>query len=375
MKNRLVALLCLFAALVTLLIPWTVAASPYEDIYLVGVNDTVLLNLITADLMPVRRSGTVYVPYTVLDNKELGISYANNRAGGTFTVYNRKKTLIFQLNGSGSADKEGNEYTWRIITRNGVVFIPLRSVATFFDLSYSFYNLKLSDGTVPIARVCTAQAALGDQQFSASAAQVVAAPLSQYLASLTPTPEASTPRPSASSRPSASPSAQPDPTDICFAVTCTDGGGFTTLLSAFSRARVSALFLFSPDELVDRDADVRAAAAAGHQIGLLLDSQDPQASFRRGNELLGHILRAEATQVAFSDGGSAEGDWWAWRGNVTPRGRSVTAQATNLSDDVDRLRRARVTLNDSQVTAQALQRDLQTWTQRPYTIFTPTETN
>lgn len=371
MKKRLVALLCLFAALVTLLLPWTVAAGPYEDIYLVGVNDTVLLGLITSDLMPVRRSGTVYVPYTVLDNKELGVSYANNRAGGTFTIYNRKKTLIFQLNGSGSADKEGNEYTWRIITRNGVVFIPLRSVASFFDLSYSFYNLKLSDGTVPIARVCNDQAALSDQQFGTSAAQVVAAPLSQYLASLNP-PETSTPRPSGNATPS--PSLPPDPTDICFAVACTDGGGFRSLLSSFSRARVSALLLFSPDDLIERDADVRAAAAAGHQIGLLLNSQDPQGSFRRGNELLGHILRAEATQVAFLDGGSAEGSWWVWNGNVSPRGRSVTAQATNLADDVGRLRRARVTLNDSQVTAQALQRNLGAWSQRPYTLFTPTET-
>lgn len=370
MKKRLAALLCLLAALFTLLLPWSVAAGPYEDIYLVGVNDTVLLGLITSDLMPVRRSGTVYVPYTVLDNKELGLSYANNRAGGTFTVYNRKKTLIFQLNGSGSADKEGNEYTWRIITRNGVVFIPLRSVATFFDLTYSFYNLKLADGTVPIARVCTAQAALGDQQFGTSAAQVVAGPLSQYLASLTP-PEAGSARPSDNDP---VPSLPPDPTDICFAVACTDGGGFSSLLSSFARARVSALFLFSPDDLIGRDADVRAAAAAGHQIGLLLDSQDPQGSFRRGNELLGHILRSEATQVAFPNGGNTEGDWWVWSGNVSPRGRSATAQATNLADDVGRLRRARVTLNDSQVTAQALQRNLQTWRQRPYTLFTPTET-
>ncbi len=368
MKKRLVALLCLLAALVTLLVPWTAAAGPYDGIYLVGVNDSVLLRLITADQMPVQRSGTIYVPYNVLDNKELGLSYALNRTGGTFTIFNRKQTLIFQLNGSGSADKEGNEYDGRIITRNGVVFFPLRFVASFFGLTYSFYNVVLPDGTVPIARVCTAQASMSDAQFGASAAQLVAAPVSQYLASQ------ATPSPSVWPSASPSPSAQPDPTSICFAVACTDGGGFDQLLTTFRSARLSALFLFSPDDLARRDGDVRAAAAAGHQIGLLLGSEDPEGDFRRGNRQLGHILRSEATQVAFLQGGQTEGNWWVWSGNVSARGRSVSAQADNLAQDVGARRVARVTLNDSNVTAQALRRNMSAWSQRPYTLFTPTET-
>ncbi len=378
MKKRLIALLCLLAAFVALALPWTAASGPYVGIYLVGVNDSVLLRLITADQMPVRRSGTIYVPYSVLDNKDLGLSYALNRTGGTFTIFNRKQSLIFQLSGSGSVDREGNEQDGRIITRNGVVFIPLRFVASYFGLTYSFYNLVLPDGTVPIARVCTQQASMSDDQFGASAAQLVAAPLSQYLAGqATPSPSNNPPRPSAavSAAPSPSPSAQPDPCDICFAVACTDGSGFSDLLDAFSDARLSALFLFSPDDLLTRDSDVRAAAAAGHQIGLLLGREDPQEDFRLGNQRLGHILRAEATQVAFLNGGQAEGNWWVWEGNVTARGRGVTAQAENLARDVSERRVARVTLTDSRVTARALQRNLPDWSQRPFALFTPTETD
>lgn len=374
MKKRLTALFCLLAAFVALALPWTAAAGTYDGVYLVGVNDSVLLRLITADQMPVQRSGTIYAPYSVLDNKDLGLSYALNRTGGTFTVFNRKQSLIFQLSGSGSVDRDGNEQDGRIITRNGVVFIPLRFVASYFGLTYSYYNVVLPDGTVPIARVCTAQASMSDAQFGASAAQLVAAPLSQYLASQsTPSPSTGTPRPSAA--PSPSPSAQPDPCDICFAVACTDGSGFSELLDAFSDARLSALFLFSPDDLLTRDSDVRAAAAAGHQIGLLLGAEDPQGDFQLGNQRLGHILRAEATQVAFLNGGRTEGNWWVWEGNVTPRGRSVTAQAENLSESVSQRRVARVTLTDSRITARALQRNLPTWSQRPFTLFTPTETD
>lgn len=369
MKKRAAALFCLLAAAVTLLLPWALAAPAYEEVYLVGINDSVLLSLITDDLMPVRRSGSLYVPYTVLDNKDLGLSYALNRNGGTFTVFDRKLSLIFSLDGSGSVDRKGDPQTGRIITRNGVVFFPLRFVSTYFGLSYSFYNLVLPEGTVPIARVCTDRATLTDQQFGASVPQLVAAPLSQYAAAKA-TPAPTTVEPSAPA-----PSALPEAVDICFAVACTDGSGFQRTLDALASARVSALFLFSPDDLLSRDADVRAAAAAGHQIGLLLPSQDPQAAFDLGNQRLRHILRSEATQVAFLDGGATEGNWWTWSGNVFPRGSGASAQAVNLAQDVNQRSVARVTLYDSRANAQALQRNLATWRQRPYTLFTPTETS
>lgn len=369
MKKRVLALLCLLGATLTLLLPWALAAPAYEEVYLVGVNDSVMLSLINDDLMPVRRSGSIYVPYTVLDNKDLGLSYALNRNGGTFTIFDRKQSLIFYLDGSGSVDREGNSQTGRIITRNGVVFFPLRFVSTYFGLTYSFYNLVLPEGTVPIARVCTSSATLSDQQFGASVPQLVAGPLSQYAATLT------TPTPTVAEPPSPTPSALPEAVDICFAVACTDGSGFQRILDTLASARVSALFLFSPDDLPGRDADVRAAAAAGHQIGLLLPSQDAQAAFDLGNQRLRHILRAEATQVAFLEGAAAEGNWWVWNGNVSPRGSGANAQAANLAQDVNQRTVARVTLYDSRSNAQALQRNMTAWRQRPYTLFTPTETS
>lgn len=376
MKKRCIPLFCLLAVLLLLLTPWTVAAEPYEDVYLLGVNDTVMLNFIRSDLMPVYRSEGLYAPYTLLDNKDLGLSYVINRTGGTFTVFTRKQTLTFQLNSSGVTDKDGNSYNQRVISRNGVVFFPLRFVAEYFGLSYSYYNLVLPEGTVPIARVCTARASLRNPQFGISAAQLVAAPLRQYVESRgTPAPSAT---PAPSQPPDVAPSAPPDaptaPVEISLAVACTDGAGFQTLLEAFSSARYSALFLFSPDDLLTRDDDVRAAAAAGHQIGLLLGPDDPAGDFQTGNRRLSHILRAETNQVAFLNGGAQEGNWRVWRGSISPRGRNVTAQADNLAADVNAAQRtARVTLNDTRTTALALQRDIRAWTQRPYTLVTATE--
>lgn len=371
MKKRLVALLCLFVAVLTLCLPTALAAPAYEDVYLVGINDSVLLNLISADLMPVRRSNAIYAPYTVLDNQSLGLSYALNRTSGTFTVFDRKQSLIFPLDGSAAVDRAGVEQSGRLITRNGVIFIPLQFVATYFGLTYSYYNLVLPQGTVPIARICTADASLSNRQFGVAVPQLVAGPLSQYASTL------ATPAPAVTATPvpSADVGTSPEAVDICFAVACTDGSGFQRMLDAFSSVRLSALFLFSPDSLLTRDADVRAAAAAGHQIGLLLPAQDSEAAFALGNERLRHILRCEATQVAFLSGGAVEGNWWVWRGNVFPRGRGAGALAANLVQDVNQRAVARVTLYDSRSNAQALQRDLAAWSQRPYTLFTPTETS
>ena len=373
MKKRIITLCLLLALLLALFGPGTTATAAYEDVYLLGVNDTVMLGFINAQSMPVRRDGSIYAPCTLLENPDLELSYAINRTGGTFTVFNRQKTLVFQLNRAGATDREGNSYNARVISRDGVVFFPLRFVAEYFGLTYSFYNLVLPDGNVPIARVRTPQASLSDTQFGASAATMVAVPLRQYMDSQTVTPPAVNP-PSPDLPPSPSDGNQTAPVDISFAVACTDGAGFQILLSAFASARYSALFLFSPDDLLTRDGDVRAAAAAGHQIGLLLGADDPEEDFRVGNERLGHILRSETAQVAFLSGGARAGNWKVWTGNIAPRGSGVTTQANNLESDISAAQSvARVTLNDSRTTAQAVQRNIRTWSQSPYTLVTATE--
>lgn len=383
MKKRLLPLLCVLAAIVSLLIPWSQAASIYDGVYLVGVNDTVLLGLISESQMPVRRGSVIYAPYTVLDNKELGLSYALNRSGGTFTIFNRERTLIFQLNGSGSADKKGGEYSQGIIARNGVVYIPLRFVCSFFDLSYSFYNLVLPDGSVPIARLRTSAATLGDAQFGAQAAQLVAGPLAQYLAAQatpepTPTPRPIVPTPTPPAVPTPTPSAVPQGGDVSFAIECTDQGGFSEVLSALNQYQVKALFLFPVDTLASQDAQVRSASAAGHQIGLLLTDSDPLAQFRRGNELLRHILRYEATQVSLQ-GDAATVDvgedipWWVWEGNTRLRAGNAASQARSLIQDVESRGTASVTLSSSSRAAQVLRRALPTLTQRPYAVHLQTE--
>lgn len=373
MKRRFLALFCALTLLFSLLLALPAQAA-YQGVYLIGFNDTLLLGLINKDKMPVVRSNVLYVHHTALDNNDLGLSYALNKTDGTFTIYNRQKTLIFPTTGAGAYDKEGNEYTNRIINRNGKVYIPIRFVATFFGLAYSAYTLTLPDGTVPIARVCNDDAGLDDQQFGASAAQLAAQPLREYMAAQatpTPTPTPSQPAPS-QSVPSQAP---PEPVTAYLAVACTDGTGFAQLCRTLERYQVSVLFLFPADQLVLRAADVRRAAAAGHQIGLLLPQEDAQAAFDEGNRLLGHILRGHATQAAFAQGDGEVENCQVWRTDVQLRGRSAAARVQNLLADLGRYDVAQALLDDSDLSARTLEAAMPALAQAPYTLRTPTETD
>lgn len=165
------------------------------------------------------------------------------------------------------------------------------------------------------------------------------------------------------------------PATVYFAFACEDGGGFSSLLDTLERYRLSVLLLFSPDDLSARDEDVRRAAAAGHQIGLLLPREEAQDAFDRGNRLLGHILRGSAAQVAFQEGESLEGNWQVWEGNVTPRGRTASARAGNLIEDIQARGVARVTLSDSAGSVSLLGEVLPELSQSPYTLRVATETS
>ena len=121
--------------------------------------------------------------------------------------------------------------------------------------------------------------------------------------------------PTATEQPAASPSPadpvpsesepqQPEGGDVYVAVKCTSGGDTAALAAALSGHESRGVFFFPVEELARRDGELRALAAGGHKIGLLLDTggtdtQEVQA--QRGSELLGHILRAQTDIALISE--------------------------------------------------------------------------
>lgn len=390
MKKRVIVLLCVLALCLACL-PLAMGVEATENIYLVGINDAVMLNLINDTYMPVRRLGVIYAPYTILDNKDLGLSYAVNRTNGTFTVFNREKTLIFYTNGDGCYDKSGNTYSDRVFSRNGNFYLPLRFLATFFDLTYSYYNIPMKEGIIPIVRLCNDRSQLTDGQFGSAVAGLAAQSITQYVAahttpspstpatvaptaSATPTPTPSKPSVILPTSPTPTPSAPPKAVTFSLAISAEDGAGFSDILKVLEQNHLSALFFFSVDDLVDRDEDVRAAAAKGHQIGLILGETDPNGDFSRGNQLLRHILRSETNLVLLKNTTERDENWCVWQTSVTLRGRTAQAQAKNLLSDLEGRGLSRLTFTDSSAASATLRRFLAELKNRSYTYRIPTET-
>ena len=82
--------------------------------------------------------------------------------------------------------------------------------------------------------------------------------------------------------PTPTPSVAPQGGDVSFAIECTADDGFSDVLAALNQYQVKALFLFPVDTLVQQDSRVRSAAAAGHQVGLLLTGADPRGGISPG---------------------------------------------------------------------------------------------
>ncbi len=161
---------------------------------------------------------------------------------------------------------------------------------------------------------------------------------------------------------------------VFLAVSCTGTDSVTQAVRLLKERGVSALFLFDAAQLAQRDDAVREAAAAGHQIGLLLPPENPEDAFTEANRLLYHILHSETGQVAFPGGGETEGNWWVWRGATIPWGSTTARRLDALLERVNAQDVARVTVDNTPSALQVLDRALEVWQSDPvYTIKTPTE--
>lgn len=344
-KRRVVlcALALMFACTLVLLGP--ALAVSRETTYFTAVNDTILE--LRDDTMPFLSGGDLYVPYTVFDPNSTGIqlgvfaSYGNN----TVVLYGRTSgALVFDLAQDTVTPSSGKKYTRRAIRQNSTIFVPVNMVVTYFNLDWS---ILVDRDYGWVVRIMSASAQIPDADFLSQGHYIMESRYNAYLLSKgvfesslpvpdpaasashppyvtiptapspQPSPEPSPqPTPSASQPlPSASRAPQPEGGDVYVAVRCAPGGDASSVAAALERSEGRGLFFFSPDELCQRDEEVRALTAAGHKIGLLLDGETPeerQEQWDRGGSLLAHILRAQTDMVLAEEGASLPEGSLAW---------------------------------------------------------------
>ena len=173
--RRFAGLLLSLLMLLTVLPPFTVAA---PTVYFTSVNDTIL-NL-SDDTMPFWQGGTLYIPHTAIDDgrmpKELGIYCSYNREKQLVTLIQSRKVLIADVAAGTIYDRDETYYSGKAIVRGDIAFLPIDSVAKYFDLQYSY--TKVTNGY--LVRIRNDNAVLSDSKFIDAASAPMAQRYSQY---------------------------------------------------------------------------------------------------------------------------------------------------------------------------------------------------
>lgn len=348
MKKRAAAALCAGMLLLLSIAMAGARAVGRVTVYFMVVNETVLE--LRADTMPFMSGGDVYVPYTMFDPNVTGINLGVFALYGSNTamVYDRSGgMLVFDLAANTTETSDGTLLSQTAIRRNSMVFLPVALVCSYFDLDW---NMPVDPDYGFIVRVVNSSARLSYDEFLVAAKYVMTLRYNEYVRSIgggerdpepsassaspspTPTPTP-TPTPAVTHTPAPSvPGVSPPPTPqggtVYLAFSCDSGGSTADIAAALERRSTFGLFFFRPEDLTARDDEVRALAAAGHKIGLLLDGADEAAreeQARYGNELLSHILRSGASIALTETGQAPPVGWFRWTTDVDGRVQSRTA--------------------------------------------------
>lgn len=330
MKKRILTLLAALALVLGLALPALSASS--DPVYLLAVNDR-MCDLPNGTL-PISIGGVIYVPYTVFDKDsagvDLGVYYGISQDRGTvLTLYALSGRLTFTISNSACTDGQGNSLNWQAHIRNGIPYVPASAVCGFFGLNYSF--LPTPDrGT--LIRITNSSATISDSSFLTSVTLHMTTRYNNIIQSRDslPIPASSiTPVPTSTITPGGSQNSRED-VRVYLAI---DASTSENDLTALFPAGVHALFLFTPDSLTARSAQVRRAVAQGHSVGLIVEGEPETAlgQLERGNELLSHIARVR-TRIVSAPGSLTDAltnaGWACWQPNIT--GQSAFALLANL---------------------------------------------
>lgn len=386
-KKRLMALMC--AALLVLgPALMSTARADTVEIYQVAEND-VLLEL-PVDAMPAWINGILYVPCTVFDpgvtGVSLGVSYGQVRGdnGVNLMLYSLSSTLTFDLNAGTCVDRSGQSMDMRAVYRNGWIYLPLKSVCTYFGLRYSY--IPTSYGT--LVRITNGQEWLSNNAFIQNGESAMRNRYNSYLKQLNP----SEPQPSTQSTPTPSYTQTPveEPTrselTVYLSFRCTGAGGLESILDRLDAYGVRALFLFRPEDLEKSGESLRRIVGSGHSIGLSVSGTTKaqvEEQLELGSAQLEGMVRVKTHTVCLEDAGQdvanilEDAGWACWSPQLDQTGDSRTAGTRSsllLSAMENRTGSVRVMLGDGTTDSDVLSRLLPRMEQEEYRVRLPVET-
>lgn len=346
-RKRCMALIALVLAAACVLGLSGSALAAQKTVYFTAINDTILE--LRDETMPFLANGEVYVPYEIFNPNYTGIrlgpfaSYGDN----VVVLYDKPNgALVFDLTQDTATSSRGEKYTKRAIRHNSTIFVPVDTVVDYFDLDWS---ILVDRNYGWVVRVKGSGVQIQDEDFIGQAKYTLESRRNAYLKdkglleatdqptfeeiwqkyleelnrdtqeSAQPSVKPTQPSPTPSQPVESAEPPRPEGGEVYVAVRCTPEGDTTALAAALEREEVQGVFFFPAEVLADRDDEVRALAAAGHKIGLLLDgrtAEERQAQAEEGAGLLSHILRTGADMALAAEGAQLPEGWLAWPASV-----------------------------------------------------------
>ncbi len=293
-------------------------ADAAPSIHFTALNDY-LLPLNTGTI-PIVRNGSVYIPYSVFRERNIGVS-VSSRTSDALVLYGRQKILTFDLTAGNAYDLE-TTYSAQAVARNGTIYVPAYFVCQYFNLEYSY--LTTDYGTV--VRMKNLDADLNDnafvranvrlmQQYYAAYTGQTSKPTSSTLPTASAVPTGTVrPSPSSYHTPSSAPatpsssgaSPSPSPSEslgsvsIYLGIRVTDQSNTEAFLNWLDTKTRAICFFVSPNELSAQSDLVRRIVGSGYGIGFYLTGTETQldASLEQGNQLLREIASTTTILLA-----------------------------------------------------------------------------
>lgn len=339
MKKKLAAFLC--AAILVLSIG-TVSSSASNQLFFLSLNDT--LPTLTAQTTPIQYNGWVYVPVNVFNSRlttvNFGFYYGLTDHDTKLVFYNlSNQVLTFNLtDGTATSSTGSAPYPHQALLQNGVYYVPAYAICQYFNLTYSYYSTAYG----PFLRIKDGNAVLGDALFLNSADNIMRSRLNSDRQG---TPSsggsdngATTYIPTSPTGPSGSANTpqtvfgpvQTFPFYLAFQVQASSN--VTGVLRALSANHITALFFFPADQIARCADQIRQAAGAGQQIGIVPSgstSQEKLDSTANACALLTHVLHQQVRFVLGQDSLLAQAGYLCWSSNLAP---SSNRGASSLSD-------------------------------------------
>ncbi|MGI5962771.1 MAG: hypothetical protein ACOX7N_03525 [Lawsonibacter sp.] len=380
-RIRIFKKLSLLLLCVVLLLPTPVSAA---DLNMTAINDRVLP--LSANTMPLWSGGLLYLPYTVFSKDvsgvDLGFTTSYNRSEGIVAFYSTREILVFDLKTGSSRDEiTGETYLAKAVVRNGIPYVPLNMICSFFGLERSY----LATDHGHLVRIKNDDVVLSDEMFIEAAKDLINRQVREYYQSLNPAPETpQTPDTTDPPPPEQEPSESVTEKRTFLAFRCRSSEGLSDILDVLDAQGEFALFFMTPQALEESGLLVQRILGTGHSIGLMSEESDLEYSrylLEEGNHLLEQMAYTRTTTAyvpkAQRSTLSEEG-WICWSETLSLEPSDTVGANTFASNTISRLKNRSgsiyLTLDCSSNSTRILPSLLRQLENHSFVLSTPLET-